>query len=85
MVQVIVYLISNDFMYQSLEHFKLFSRVATLIPDGMVSVDCGSTQTFTCRAPGEPIYHISNTKYLLFDYHSPAISPLLQCKLDVSL
>ena len=31
------------------------STVGTLEPDGTVSVDCGSRQTFTCRAPGEPI------------------------------
>ena len=27
----------------------------TLTPDGTVSVDCGGTQTFTCRAPGVSI------------------------------
>ena len=32
-----------------------FLRVGTLTPNGNVSVDCGGTQTFTCRAPGEPI------------------------------
>ena len=35
-------------------HFWFF-RVGALTPHGNVSVDCGSTQTFTCNAPGEPI------------------------------
>ena len=30
-------------------------RVGRLTPNGNVSVDCGSTRTFTCNAPGEPI------------------------------
>ena len=32
-----------------------FFRVGRLTPDGNVSVDCGSTQTFVCSIPDEPI------------------------------
>ena len=35
--------------------FALFLRVGRLTPNGNVSVDCGSTKTFTCIVPGEPI------------------------------
>ena len=42
---------SIQFICQSVSGF--FFRVGTLTPNGTVSVDCGSTQTFTCTAPGE--------------------------------
>ena len=40
-----------EIMYM-LCHFELFNLVGTLTPGGMVSVDCGSTLTFNCNAPG---------------------------------
>ena len=32
-----------------------FNITGTLTPNGNVSVQCGSRQTFTCRVPGRPL------------------------------
>ena len=40
---------------QFIYHFCFIFRVGTLTPNGNVSVDCGSTQTFTCAIPDKPI------------------------------
>ena len=43
---------NDSSIHFSIYHFKLFNLVGTLEPRGTVSVDCGSTQTFNCNAPG---------------------------------
>ena len=44
----------HQFSYLPLYCLFVF-RIGTLTPNGNVSVDCGSTQTFDCSIPGKPI------------------------------
>ena len=48
-----------DFICYNIHHTHFHHNVGTLTPDGTVSLDCGSQQTFTCSVNGTAVWTIS--------------------------